>query len=141
MEMYRYLQHSRATYLHTTNGERGYGADKRAGAKDSHYTKIMTDKNLDLHHLPATAETYGAFDQSTWHLLKTIIDDKHPRHYDNHNPWSKLDPTRTAILDLGFEIQKGLSLQLRAADKRRRSRRNLGWYAGLRRRQHSQGGR
>ena len=48
---------------------------------------------------------------------------------------------RTAILDLGFAIQKGLSLQLRAADGRRRSRRSVGWHAGLRRRQYSQGGR
>ena len=48
---------------------------------------------------------------------------------------------RSAILDLGFAIQQGLSLQLRAADTRRRSRRNLAWFAGLRRRQHSQGGR
>ena len=48
---------------------------------------------------------------------------------------------RTAILDLGFAIQKGLSLQLRAADERRRARRHLAWFAGLRRRQYSQGGR
>ena len=48
---------------------------------------------------------------------------------------------RTAILDLGFAIQQGLSLQLRAADGRRRNRRDLGWFAGLRRRQYSQGGR
>ena len=48
---------------------------------------------------------------------------------------------RTAILDLGFAIQQGLSLRLRAADARRRDRRNLGWFAGLRRRKHSQGGR
>ena len=101
----------------------------------------MKEKDIDLHHLPATAETYGAFGQSTWHLLKTLIDDKHPRHYHNHNPWSKPDPMRTAILDLGFAIQKGLSLQLRAANERRRARRHLAWFAGLRRRQYSQGGR
>jgi len=130
-----------ATYLNTTKGERGCGADKRARAKDNHYANIMTERKItNLHHLPATAETYGAFGQSTWHLLKTFIDDTHPRHFDNHNPWSKPDPMRTAILDLGFAIQQGLSLQLRAADARRRDRRNLGWFAGLRRRKHSQGG-
>ena len=130
-----------ATYLNNSNGERGSGADKRAAAKNNHYANIMKEKDIDLHHLPATAETYGAFGQSTWHLLKLLIDDKHPRHYNNHNPWSKPDPMRTAILDLGFAIQQGLSLQLRAADGRRRDRRHLGWFAGLRRRQHSQGGR
>ena len=129
-----------ATYLNTTNGERGFGADKRAAAKNSHYNKIIKDKHLDLHHLPATAETYGAFGKSTWHLLKTIIDDDHPNHYDNHNSWSKPNPMRSAVLDLGFAIQQGLSQQLRAADKRRRNRRNLGWHAGLRRRKFSQSG-
>ena len=62
-------------------------------------------------------------------------------YYYKHNPWSKPDPMRTAILDLGFAIQKGLSLQLRAANERRRARRHLAWFAGLRRRQYSQGGR
>ena len=128
--------------MNYSNGEKGFGADKRAAAKNNHYANIMKEKNItNLHHLPATAETYGAFGQSTWKLLKLLIDDKHPRHYDNHNPWSKPDPMRTAILDLGFAIQKGLSLQLRAADGRRRSRRSVGWHAGLRRRQYSQGGR
>ena len=45
-----------------------------------------------------------------------------------------------AVLDLGFAIQQGLSQQLRAADKRRRNRQNLGWHAGLRRRKFSQSG-
>ena len=131
-----------ATYLNYSNGERGFGADKRATDKNNHYENILTAKNItNLLHLPATAETYGAFGQSTWHLLKTLIDDKHPRHYHNHNPWSKPDPMRTAILDLGFAIQKGLSLQLRAANERRRARRHLAWFAGLRRRKYSQGGR
>ena len=50
------------------------------------------------------------------------------------------NPMRSAVLDLGFAIQQGLSQQLRAADKRRRNRQNLGWYAGLRRRKFSQSG-
>ena len=121
-----------ATYLNTTNGEKGCAADKRAAVKNTKYTKIIADKGLNLHHLPATAETYGAFGKSTRHLINETIDDTHPDFYNDHNPWSSPDPNRTAYLQIGFALQQGLSDQIRQANKRRRSRQQLGWYAGLR---------
>ena len=126
------ITHSLAdTYFNNSSvGVRGYAANRYATAKDRAYTKIIREKNLNLHYRSAVLETYGAFGGSLWGIITALTDlSSHPHARGDYDPWRRPDPKRDFILSLAFAAQRGNSAMLRGAHTRRLENRAGGRYA------------
>jgi len=65
-----------------------------ANKKNKRYSKIITEKELDLNYQSFIVETFGAFASDTWKFINTVCDpNTHPNANDEYKPVEQPRPT------------------------------------------------
>ena len=95
-----------------------------ANKKNKRYSKIITEKELDLNYQSFIVESFGAFASDTWKFINTVCDpNTHPKANDEYSPWNNPAPLRAFTLASGFANQRGNATMLIQANNRRRAQR------------------
>ena len=104
--------------------KRGHAANIYADKKNTRYSRIITERSLDINYRSFIVESFGAFASDTWKFINTVCDpNTHPKANDEYNPWNNPDPSRAFVLATGFANQRGNAVMLMQANSRRRFQR------------------
>ena len=66
--------------------KRGHAANIYADKKNTRYSRIITERSLDINYRSFIVESFGAFASDTWKFINTVCDpNTHPKANDEYN--------------------------------------------------------